>query len=385
MHRHGGGVSLDFYQSLNGFDDFRRVVDPSVYRRLPDDWAIALTDVVKSTEAIAAGRYKAVNMAGAAGISALVTVSESLDLPFIFGGDGCAIAVPPTLVAATRDALAATSRWVEEELDLGLRVALVPCTAIRQAGADILVAPFALSPHIRTAAFAGGGLSWAEDAMKRGAFLVDPAPPGTAPNLDNLSCRWTPVVARRGVIASIIIKPEPAVAPTAFADAVASLLAVIADDPRSGHPIPESGPGFRWPPEGLTLEAKASRRGKSLVKRLRTLRLITLIAWILDRTGLKIGAFDPRLYKRDTALNTDFRKFDDGLKMTVDCADGQLAEIEGLLTDQARQGVIRYGLHTQTEAVLTCIVPSPLKRQHIHFLDGAGGGYAFAARQLKVG
>ena len=378
-------MSLEFYQSLESFDDFRRVVDPGVYRRLPDDWAIALSDVVKSTEAIAAGRYKAVNMAGAAAISALVAISGSLDLPFVFGGDGCAIAVPPTLTAATRYTLAATARWVAEELDLGLRVALVPCTAIRQAGADVLVAPFAVSPHIRIATFAGGGLSWAEDVMKRGAFLIDPAPPGTAPDLNNLSCRWTPVVARRGVIASIIIKPEPGLAPTAFADVVAGLLAVIADDPRSGHPIPETGPGFRWPPEGLTLEAKASRRGQALAKRRRTLGLITLIAWILDRTGLKIGAFDPRLYKRDTALNTDFRKFDDGLKMTLDCSDGQRAQIEALLADQARNGVIKYGLHTQKEAVLTCIVPSPLKRQHIHFLDGAGGGYAFAARQLKGG
>ncbi len=32
---------------------------------------------------------------------------------------------------------------------------------------------------------------------------------------------------------------------------------------------------------------------------------------------------------------------------------------------------------------MTCIVPSPFTDDHIHFLDGAGGGYALAAKSLK--
>ena len=31
-----------------------------------------------------------------------------------------------------------------------------------------------------------------------------------------------------------------------------------------------------------------------------------------------LGGFDPKLYKRDVPRNSDFRKFDDGLKMTID-------------------------------------------------------------------
>jgi hypothetical protein len=33
---------------------------------------------------------------------------------------------------------------------------------------------------------------------------------------------------------------------------------------------------------------------------------------------------------------------------------------------------------------MTCIVPSPLLRDHLHFIDGAGGGYAKAAEGLKL-
>jgi Protein of unknown function (DUF3095) len=33
---------------------------------------------------------------------------------------------------------------------------------------------------------------------------------------------------------------------------------------------------------------------------------------------------------------------------------------------------------------VTCIVPSQLSRDHMHFIDGAAGGYAQAAQQMKA-
>ncbi len=64
------------------------------YRPLPDDWALATADIVGSTKAIADGRYKAVNMAGASVISALLNGLGRRDLPFVFGGDGALVALP---------------------------------------------------------------------------------------------------------------------------------------------------------------------------------------------------------------------------------------------------------------------------------------------------
>ena len=32
---------------------------------------------------------------------------------------------------------------------------------------------------------------------------------------------------------------------------------------------------------------------------------------------------------------------------------------------------------------MTCIVPSIAESNHFHFVDGAAGGYALAARQMK--
>ena len=76
-------------------------------------------------------------------------------------------------------ALAATATWVKEDLDLSMRVALVPVTAIRAKGLDVRVARFGPSANLSYAMFSGGGLGWAEAAMKRGEFAIVAAPPGT--------------------------------------------------------------------------------------------------------------------------------------------------------------------------------------------------------------
>ncbi|TIL80394.1 MAG: DUF3095 domain-containing protein, partial [Mesorhizobium sp.] len=47
-------------------------------------------------------------------------------------------------------------------------------------------------------------------------------------------------------------------------------------------------------------------------------------------------------------------------------------------------GICNYGLHRQKSALMTCLVASPLQRDHLHFIDGAAGGYAVAAASLKA-
>src|SRR5256885_4444893 len=64
------GGSEIFYGSIPVFHGFTKLMDPALYSRLPDNWTIGVADIVESTKAIAEARYKAVNMAGAAGRAA---------------------------------------------------------------------------------------------------------------------------------------------------------------------------------------------------------------------------------------------------------------------------------------------------------------------------
>ena len=62
--------------TIPNFDDFAAAVRAENYRPLPDDWVVGFSDVVGSTQAVAQGRYKAVNMVGAGVIAA---VANALD------------------------------------------------------------------------------------------------------------------------------------------------------------------------------------------------------------------------------------------------------------------------------------------------------------------
>ena len=373
-----------FYGAIAPFDDFAHITDPQVYRPLPDDWWIGLTDVTGSTSAIEQGRYKQVNMAGAAAISAVMNALDSREFPFVFGGDGTSFAVAGEQKAVAEDALARMATWVGEELDLELRVAIVPVHAARTAGHDVLVGRFAASPHVNYAMFTGHGLEWAEAAMKAGDYAIAPASPENRPDLTGLSCRWQPMPAQRGCILSLLVAPGEASSESEFAEIVGEILAMTGEDGNESNPLPPDGPRFRWPPAGIDTEARAVEAGIPRVKRRIRMWLESMLAVFLDRTGWSLGGFDPASYRADLAVNSDFRKFDDALRMTVDCEPALVDRIEARLADAASAGLVRYGLHKQEEALMTCIVPSVVTRDHMHFLDGAGGGYAQAAAMLKA-
>ncbi|KQO82142.1 DUF3095 domain-containing protein [Rhizobium sp. Leaf262] len=377
----------EFLKSLPVFLHFEDVADPMLYRALPDGWALALADIIDSTGAIETGRYKAVNMAGAGVISGLLNALQRHDLPFIFGGDGAAVAIAPSQIDAARDALAKVQTWVSDDIGLMLRAAIVPLSAIRDEGFDVRVARFQASDDVSYAMFSGGGNHWADEQMKAGRFLVDPAEAGARPDLTGLSCRWNPIEAARGKVVSIIALPGPNTNPLAFREIVSEIVALANEDGRGGHPVPVDGPPLGFIREGLVLEAKSLSAYRDRVAQLRKGAWVlfqTILIAVLYRFKKTVGRFDPVQYKRSVASNTDFRKFDDGLKMTVDVDGDTLKRIKARLEGAAREGICFYGLHEQDTALMTCIVPSPLSKDHMHFVDGGDGGYAKAASHLKA-
>ncbi|UOA28731.1 DUF3095 domain-containing protein [Pseudosulfitobacter sp. DSM 107133] len=375
----------EFYDRLPLQTAFGTLSDQALYTPLPDDWLVGTSDIVGSTQAIAQGRYKTVNMIGAAVISAQINAAQGRAFPFVFGGDGAAFACPPQHAEAAQRALGAVRCWAGEEFDMQLRVAMVPVSVIRNAGREVAVARYQAAQGVDYAMFTGGGISWAEAEMKRGQFDLPHAPAGTQPDLTGLSCRWSQMKARNGQILSVLIQPEEGADDTAVADLIRDVLKVVGDLERNGHPAPVDGPGAGWPPAGAEMEARATHGKMTVAKRKRQILFESFLAWLLIRTGLKIGGFDARSYARSVGENADFRKFDDGLKMTLDCDDATAARLGEMLEAARKAGTIRYGLHSQSEAMMTCIVPSMMRDDHVHFIDGAAGGYTQAATQIKGG
>ena len=375
-------LTTSFYDDIQPVADFGQVVDQSAYRALPGDWWVGVTDVVQSTAAIAAGRYKAVNLAGAAAISAVLNALNQASFPFAFCGDGAQFAIPGDVADAAREAMQRTATWVRDELGLELRVALVAVRDIRAAGSDVKVARYSASSAVDYAMFTGGGMNWVETELKAGRLGLEPAADEAQPDLAGLSCQWGAVRSRNGEILSIIVRPKGVVPSTAYIDAITRLLAALNKEDRIS-PVPAQGPDLGWPKGTVDLMSRLKRGGASLVARRVRVLVQTALLWLLFRFRIRLGDFDPAHYRRMVSANTDFQKYGDGLYLTVDCSAAVAQEIESLLADGAADGSLTYGLHRQQEALLTCIVPSIATDSHLHFLDGAGGGYAAAAAQLR--
>jgi hypothetical protein len=379
------GAAADFYEALPVYRAFDDLADPALYRPLPEGWVIGVADVVRSTEAIAEGRYKVVNVIGAAPIAALTNALSRREFPFAFGGDGSSFAVPPEDAGAAREALAATAAWARDEFGLVLRTGLVPVGSIREAGFDVRVARFAPSPHVSYAMFSGGGLAFAERALKEGRFALEPASEGARPDLTGLSCRWEEIRASRGVILSLVLVSAEGGEEPAYRVLVRDLLRMAEGPEAARSPVPEGGPALAAPTLGLDVEARVERRrGANLALARLMLLLRRSFAWLVFRIGRPLGGFDPQRYRGELAANSDFRKYDDGLRLTLDCTPALADALERRLEAAGAAGIARFGLHRQPAAIMTCITPSVQDSRHVHFVDGAAGGYASAVARLKL-
>lgn len=352
------------------------------YVSVPEDWWLGLTDVVDSTAAVSEGRYKSVNVAGASTIAA-VSNAVAQDLPlFVFTGDGARFAVPPHHVDAARQALSSTAAWVKRDLDLTLRVGMMPVKDLRAAGYDARVAFHRPAPAVRYALFSGGGLDWAEEQLKQGK--IDGLAPGNPDEVDlsGMSCQWGAMQSRKGTILSVVVRSNETTDAKEFATLIEKVVA-LAEGGGTASPVPEDGPPLKWPGDSIDLDARLHRRGRSVFLQKCKTVFGAIMAIFFFKTDMRLGKFKPSRYRREIAENSDFRKYDDGLMMTVDCADETRSAIESMLADAEAQGLIRFGLHTQDEALMTCFVPTITMDDHVHFIDGAGGGYAEATAALK--
>ncbi|MGO6818723.1 DUF3095 family protein [Rhizobium leguminosarum] len=331
-------------QPHQAYVEFSLVLDPDVYQPLPDDWLIGITDVVSSTAAVRSGRYEDVNYAGASVIAALGNAWGSFDFPFVFRGDGAAFALPPQGIMAATSALRQVASFASTDLDLNLRIGLLTVREIRAGGRDVRIAHYAASEDATYAMFAGGGLKWAEQQIKSGRYLVKPGRYGTKPDLTGLSCDWTPFPSRRGEILSLLVEPSDHISPEAFAALAKRVLAVFDAAPRQSHPLPG----------GVPISGDSGKQ--------------------VDAKGWS-----------EVAASSDFRKFDDGLRLTLDCTPEQIDRVEAILVPARARGEINFGLHRQSHALMTCLVPSDKPDSHLHFLDGMGGGYARAAEMMEAG
>lgn len=362
---------------LGGLRDWARVQD---FTALPDDWQVFVADVVQSTQAIAQGRYKQVNAAGAACVVAAANACGRDDLPFVFGGDGASLAVPPAFADPVARAWRALRARVGGGLGLDLRIGRVPVAELRARGADLQVARHALPAGFDLALFAGGGLTLADQLVKQDPerWCMAEGAPDSALSVEGLECRWNDVPARRGRILTLLVRARGE-DPLALAEVLAQIGQVL---PHAA-PVRTDNLPLSWPPHHLGTELALRRTGalRRPLTQAGVWLMTGLLSRIVRRQAGDVGTEAGR-YVASLALNTDHLKLDDTFRAVLDVTPSQAGAIESVLAQLQSAGRIDHGLHASDHALMTCFVRS--RERHVHFVDGADGGYAVAAARLKA-
>lgn len=381
-----------FYERLPAFDHFDRAASPEQYTDVPDSWWVVISDIRGSTKAIEAGRYKDVNILGAATITAVLNAVKGTEIPYVFGGDGATLLIPASLKAKAEVALRTTQALARTAFDMELRAGLVSVRLLREAGRQLGVAKHRVSEHIQLAMFSGGALAYAEtlikDEVKGVSFRLSPAEGDRGENaFAGLECRWEPVPSKRGEILTLIVKALSGDAQGA-AGIYRSVIAKVDElFPPDGGGRPVETPQLTVSVSARDLGAEARVRhfedpSKPRWWQVLKLKLIGYFGrWVFRKGGVSNGV-DWSQYQREVAANTDSRKFDDVLRMILDGTRAQRDALTAWLDAEEAAGRLVYGLHITSSALLTCLVFARQGR-HVHFVDGSDGGYAMAAKMLK--
>ena len=278
-------------------------------------------------------------MAGAAVIVAVTNALGDREFPFVFGGDGASFAVPAADAARRAQALAETATWVQEDLDLTLADRHGAGRRHSRAGPRRPRRPLrAVGEHLDRDVLRrrhGLGRRRHEARRDRGRRRRRPARIPTSPACRAATrksrrragwcCRWWS--RRRRAPAGRLPRRDRAHRPDRREDprrvaagagpAAAPDLAAAGRRPRS---------------------ARFAPAGESLWQRKIKVLAWTLFAFLVMRFGITVGRFIPAKYTRELVDNSDFRKFDDSLRMVLDCTPELADEIEQHLAGLRREG-----------------------------------------------
>jgi len=366
-----------FYKNLPEFTNLNEISKKEHYENLPDDWYIIATDIKGSTKAIEQGKYKDVNMVGALTIISILNLDLTLDLPFVFGGDGAFVIIPHMILENSKQALLAIQKISKDSYSLHLRIAILPVKDIYSDGKLILITKYKVSKDYSQAIIKGGGLEYCDELLKQSERyeIKDSIDEKFEVNLEGLECRWKAIPSPKDETLSILIKTDD----DNYYTSILENLERILGDTYKRHPILKENLNLSYSNKELNTEAsiyKMTFISKWFLKL--KLKFINLLGNILIK--LQIGQWGN--YKDRIVSTTDTEKFDDMLRLIVSSDYNQTKQLEEYLQKEYTNNKLFYGIHKSDSSLMTCLI-FERHGKHIHFVDASDGGYAMAAKMYK--
>jgi hypothetical protein len=356
------------------------LTEEHLFYRIPENWHVIITDVKKSTQAVADGRHETVNLVATGSIVAVLNIAykENITIPFFFGGDGATFIIPPIILETSLNALMLHQENTRKNFEMELRVGHVSVVDIYRNEQNLTISKLKTSDLFSIPIVLGNGLNYAEKIIKGEDYrFFPPAITTTELNMEGMECSWDrikPPVQFDEVVSLLVMAQNKEEQARGFKK-VADMLDGIYGQHEQRKPITEPQLKLKRTFQKISRETKGKFGANNLVYLVATwFKLFLGPLYFKTKAG--------KTYLNQLVQLSDTLVIDGKISTVISGTTAQREQLEKELNLLEMQGEIVYGLYVSKESILSCYVRNR-NEKHIHFVDGADGGYTRAAMVLK--
>ncbi|GAA4214713.1 DUF3095 domain-containing protein [Pedobacter jeongneungensis] len=371
-----------FYANLpvNKIPLHQLLIKNHLFKGIPADWHVIITDIKSSTAAVNAGLHENVNLIATGSIVAVLNIAfkANITVPFFFGGDGATFIIPPGIVDEVMKSLLKYKDNALENFSLDLRVGIVPVEEIYARNHNLQISRFSSSETFSIPIILGDGLAYAEKMIKGDDYLLSGHDTANDEiDLSGMQCRWDkiePPENSEEIVTLIVIARDYRQQAEVFSKVIRHLDQIYGT-PEKRQPISVSKLIFRTSFNSL---------GKEMKHRLGKIKFIELIkSWFINIYGyIYFRTESGKNYLKQLVAMSDTLVMDGRINTVITGTEKQRLTLQKALNVLEGKDEILYALYVSGESIMSCYVRD-LDDDHIHFVDGAEGGYTQAAGILK--
>ncbi len=355
------------------------MANSSLFCNLPNDWHILVADIKNSTQAVKDGKHQQVNLVATGSVIAILNLAadKKINIPFFFGGDGATMLVPPGLLSSGMSALKKHKINTLKNFNFDLMIGHISLEEVYEKGMGLKIARARINSLFNIPVVLGSGLQYAEKLVKGDPEDIVIPIDNLPLNLDGMECKWDrikPPKENQEVISLIVTSQKED--PSKSLSKVLKAIDDIYGSPRSRKPISV---------KRLKLNAKLRQINLEMRTKIGKFNGYYFVKnWLKNTIGKIYFSFGEsgKNYLEKLVELTDTITIDGRINTVITGTADQRSSLESYLDHLEKVGEIAYGLHVSRESVMSCYVKD-MADDHIHFVDGADGGYTKAANHLK--
>lgn len=356
------------------------LIQNRLFEKVVASWCVIITDIKRSTVAVNSGLHENVNLIATGSIVAVLNIAfkANISVPFFFGGDGATFIVPPSIVDDVMKSLLKYKENTLKNFSLDLRIGIMPVVEIYKQGHTLNICKFSSAETFSIPIVLGDGLAYAEQVIKGEHYLLA-GHDATFDEIDlsGMQCRWDKIAPPENsdeVVTLIVIASAIAQQAAVFSKVI-YYLDQIYGSPEKRQPISVPKLIFRTSFNSL---------GKEMKHRLGKIKFLELIkSWFINVYGYIYFRTDRgKKYLKQLVEMSDTLVVDGRINTVITGTAKQRLALEQALNQLEKNNEILYAFYVSGESVMSCYVRD-LEDDHIHFVDGADGGYTRAAGILK--